>query len=213
MVVLLNNAKYAESLGISPQAVSKAIINKLIHKGKKGINPGHPINQIYAERVKKRGSKNSNISKTQTKRAAKKREALREHDESIFFGEETRSSTQAYDLDDKKKIEDTRLKRIQADKAAVDYAERLNVVVDDVSLFKLFGLFYDHLLNDLIYLPESIADILVNVVKSSDDPRAAVVEELKKAIKSAIGGGKSAIKKLKPPKKGRRYVLKKIKKV
>lgn len=205
----LSNIKFAELLGITRQAVGAAIRSQSIHKGKAGIDPEHPLNVIYASRLETRRKANKKVKQSQIKNAEKKG-VRRKKKKNKKVKEEIEASV--WDIDDKKKIQETRLKQIQADKAAVEYAEKLKVLIDDKSLSILFGIFYDHLLNDLIYLPESIADIIVNEAKSAKDPVAAVADILKKSIKDIIKKGKRASKKMKPPKKGRKYILKKIKK-
>ena len=203
MAQFLSNIKYAELLGITKSGVGQAVKSKLIVKGKAGIDPEHPVNVVYAARLEKRRKGNGNRKKTAKKNAAKKK------DKRVKTIEPT-SDTSSYDLDDKKKLEETRLKRIQADKAALEYAERLKILVDDKTLRRKFGIFYDHILNDLIYMPDSIAEILVNAVKTADDPVNEVTNILKKTLKVIIRKGKRAARKVRPPKKDRRYVIKKV---
>lgn len=204
----ISNIKYAELLGITKQAIGAAIRGKSVHRGKGGIDPEHPLNVLYAARLEARRRANGNVKKTKKKDAAKKKKNKDKKNKKVA----DQIVESVFDIDERKKIQETRLKQIQADKAAVEYAEKLKVLIDDKSLSILFGIFYDHLLNDLIYLPESIADIIVNEAKTAKDPVAAVADILKKAIKDIIRKGKRASRKMKPPKKGRKYILKKIKK-
>ena len=210
MAAFLSNTKYAELIGISKQGVGKAIGGKLIFKSKLGIDPEHPINVVYRQKIEKKRKHNTKISKVKTKQAAKKRGTAAPFDPNI---EAIPATTTGYDIDDRKKLEETRLKRIQADKAALEYASSLEIVVDDKTIRRKIGTFVDFLLNDLIAVPDSISDILVSTVRAiEDDTQAieAVSNLLKKTIRDIVVNGKAAARGVRAPRKGRKYIIKKV---
>jgi hypothetical protein len=64
-------------------------------------------------------------------------------------------------------------------------------------------------------MPESIADVLVNAARSADDVPQAIIEVtdlLKTTLAEIIKKGKRAARKVRPPKKGRKYIIKKAEK-
>lgn len=210
----LTNTAFAELAGITKQGVGHAVKNRLIHKGKGGIDPEHPVNRLYLEDRKKKDALEARKGKKPKAKKGKKvnkktKTAVKTEIENNLTPEQIKKYGEVWDLDDQKKKQETRYKRIQADKAALDYAERLDLMVDDKTLRRKFGIFFDHILNDLVALPDSIADILVNVMESSDDPTMAVADILKQSIKDIIKKGKRAARKVKPPKSGRKYVIRK----
>jgi hypothetical protein len=205
MTIYLSNRKYAKLLGTSHQSVAYGISTGVVYKTVKGIDPEHPINCEYAKRFVKNKKTNAKKSKAKKKEAFKKKNL-----DPVELAE--LASSAKWDIDDRQKLEATRLKSIQADKAALEFAERLNIMMDDKTLRRKFGIFYDHILNDLIYLPDSISDILANEARSADTIVEAVnvvTKLLKRSLKSVIKKGKRAAKQVRPPKKGRKYVIKK----
>jgi hypothetical protein len=108
----------------------------------------------------------------------------------------------------RKNYEETRLKKIKADTLALEYGEKLKLLIDENSLTKKFGKFFDFIINQLIYMPEEASDMLWNKAKSAHDPVKALEEELKDRIRDIVDKAKRAAANVIPEKsKGSRYVL------
>jgi hypothetical protein len=62
----LSRADYAELLGLSRAAITRAVNEQRIHLTSKGIDPDHPTNQYYAEKILSRKSDSSAINRAAT---------------------------------------------------------------------------------------------------------------------------------------------------
>jgi len=106
--------------------------------------------------------------------------------------------------------EEIRWKRAQADLKTIEYSQKMEILVDRESLIKKFNSFFDLLLNDLIYLPESSADILWSRAKASATPEHTLEEDLKDRIAEVIAKAKAAALEITAPPKSTKYIFEEV---
>ena len=116
------------------------------------------------------------------------------------------SAGMSMDMIEQKGYEDVRLKKVQADLKTLEYAQRLEVLVDADTVQRVFGAFRDTLLNDLIYMPSEAADMLYMIARSTDDSRK-IEEELSTRIAEIVAKAKRAAEQIVPRGVDQKYVM------
>jgi hypothetical protein len=89
----------------------------------------------------------------------------------------------------------------------LDYANRVEAVVDIGTLKQKMGVFTDFLLTELIYMPEDIADLLWMSARDSDDPEREIRHMLSDRIEKIVKKAKEAAAKIGPPPGGVKYIM------
>jgi len=182
---LMTQAQFSRVADVSRPAITKAVKRgEVVLEPNGKVDAENPKNLFYIRKKKVRpGYKTPDVSR------------LTSGDQPDLFDPA------------QKTVEDTRYKKAQADLKSLEYAEKLGVIIDISALNQKFGAFYDFLLNDLIYMPESIADILWMKARASETPERAIEDELKVQIGDIIQKAKRAAESVRPPVTGAQYIM------
>ena len=211
MARYLTKYQFAKNLKLTPPSITGAIQRGSVKERSDGrIDTKDSVNIKYAKdalnRQRRKKYNTQSLSRKERKELIKNgfeniEEQLDTIDDEEVDGDEKVSK--------QKKEQEVRKLRAQADKLSLEYADRLKVFMDDETLNRVFGMFADHLLNDLIYFPDEISDMLVAEITSNENPEKICREILKKRIADIIKKAKVAADKINSPKKGIIYSLKK----
>jgi len=189
---LVTQAQIAREAGIARTSVSQAVkegrLPSVETKRGKRINLDDPAVRAFIEKA-------SIKSKIQRDRAEDLAEEL---DDGMI------SQSEANRL---KAIADAALKQVKKEREALEYAEKLNAVIDAETLRRKMGVFADFLTTHLVYLPEDISSSLWMEAKASDDPEATIREVLGARIAKVIAEAKRVAAEIEPPPAGRRYLI------
>lgn len=139
----------------------------------------NPVNQVYfgQERIEKYLKK---VGFTFQKSAHNAARPLQEGD------------TEDGALPLEKLRQDIRLKRTQADLKALEYANKIGLLIDYESMIKKFAPFVSVITTELITLPESVADMIVALARANDDAEKEVEKFLADYIEKIIENAKEA---------------------
>jgi len=184
---LVTKYRFAKICDVTPVAIQNAVTRGEIELVDGKVDANAPKSIRYQAKDKKKNAKKG------------RGQVIREAAQRAFEGE-------GFDPV-QKGVEDTRYKKAQADLKSLEYAEKLGVIIDCEAIQQKFGAFYDFLLNDLIYMPESIADIIWMKARASETPERAIEEELKTQISDVIEKAKRAAEAVSPPVDGAKYIM------
>lgn len=218
MAEYITQSAFARECGVSRQALSKAIREGRVLKTSRGIDPANPANQYYKSEAGVRKALREVPKKTTKKRkkAAPKKVRVKvappEKPEEIIYDEGgprpkgKKGSREDFDLF-QKTYENTRLAKIKADMAVIDYAEKIGAVVDIETLKQKMNAFSSFLFTQLVYLPENIAVDLWMSARADEDPERKIRQILSKSIHKLIEEAKAAAAAVLPPDHGVKYVM------
>jgi len=192
----LSPAEFAKRCGVSQSAVSLAIKRGDIIKGADGYIDKELPGAVYF-RTKPKSWRN------------RKRREKPKWDQLPPAGELPGGYHPGGEIYDpqQKVYEDVRLKAAQADLKSLEYANKLKVIVDLDALEQRFGVFRDFLLNGLIYMPESVCDMLWLKAQGAEHPERIIEETLKDVIAEIIEQAKRAAAAVVPPVEGTKYIM------
>ena len=224
MPMIITKVEASRFKSCSKSAISMAIKRgKLVVNSDGKIDMNDPVNRLYFTKPREPSAATARADVKRKEEAAERRKKRQDPDRPIEVEISKAGVTIAeqnpfvfgdngQEFDPAQKIyEDTRLKKIQADLKNLELAERVSVTIDIESLQRKFGRFRHFMINDLIQLPESVADMIVKrvlaAVASGDDPRIAVVEELKDSVADIVKTAKAASRDVMPPPAGVKYTF------
>lgn len=224
----VTQSEFARLCKLSRQRIYQAKNTNLIaFVEKKGIDINDPRNQYFRDRALaiqieqaatapgeivgrvQVGAEPEESVKEETPdklKPQKKRERL--GDAPRPFAQKEMPPSQEVEFDTFQKVyEETRYKKIRADREVLAYAKDAEAVVDVEALRHKLGAFTDFLYNRLIYLPEDIADMLWMEANGSEDPERVIRKRLSERIAEIIREAKKAAEKVVPPDGGVKYVM------
>ena len=163
----------------------------------------HPVNQIYfgGDRVKKHLTEIGYLAPE----PAPKKSAHNAARPQTAIGDSEDDDLEASTLPIEKLRQDIRLKRTQADLKALEYSNKIGLLIDHESMIKKFAPFVDVITTELIALPEGVSDMIVSLAHSDDDPEKAVEKFLSDYIEKIILNAKAAATKVTEPPHGVLY--------
>lgn len=182
----LTQTRFAEMCDVSPAAINKAVRSGIVVLDqKRKVNPNHPVNVEYQARHSRPG----------------KRDTVKTVDTGDGSGELAQFDSS------QKLYEETRLKKAQADKAILEYVEKLGAMIDRETLNQIMNTFMNFVLTEICYLPSNVSDVCWLKAKNSQAPEKAIEEVLADKCKAIIEKGKSLCNELTPPHDGRKYTV------
>jgi len=217
MAGYISQSEFARQCGVTRQAISKALKGGFAAKTVRGIDPEHPTNQYFKAKALTRKAllevpkePNKKGKKVPPKKVPVRVSPPEKPEQKVYSEGGPRPKAQAeeatFDLF-QKAYEDTRLKKIKADIAVIDYAEKIGAVVDIETLKQKMNAFSSFLFTHLVYLPENIAVDLWMSARAADDPERKIREMLSKSIDTLIKEAKVAAAEVLPPNHGVKYVM------
>jgi hypothetical protein len=212
----LNAYQYSLFIGVSNPAVYGAIRDGRVIRTKLGIDPENPVNKYFAQCAKEMRNKQKGIVedkdyKIEKKPATKRKPATKGEKKTPKSAQKQEDESPGADVvyynPKQKAYEDTRLQKAKADKAVLEFAEKLGAVVDIETLEQRMGRFADFLVSQLLYMSEDVADIIYMRSKNAENPELVITEILQKRIAGIIEKAKIASARVVPRQNGAKYVI------
>jgi hypothetical protein len=180
------------------------LTRKKVSSKKRGRPPKTEKQKNQEKKEKEKKKKNLDRLEKIKKENQKEVEKYREYADDVAA--ESINSV-VVDAETQRKYEDTRLKKIKADREVLKYAAEIGAMIDIETLKQKIGAFKNFLLTELIYMPEDISDLLWMSARDSEDPERTIREMLSQRIEKIIEEAKKSSAQIVSLNKAAQYVM------